>query len=258
MPANAKKIKSEWDGNKNESSPNFSFNKAISGYLVPKYDLNCYAERLKDTLENNFMSSKCRSFAVSQFRLEIQANRYLDLFKELLNNKPFRKKTSSNVPVIFPEIYNSFSSYIYEAIIDNQNYLEQLQNDMSYKDEIQNTCMKWIESLLFDAQNSFLLNQSIKKVAIFGTQKIANYLHKYLLRNEIEIMCFLDNNKSIQNSKLNNITIYSPNWLTENYDEIDAVILSIEGKHDVEIKKQISCLINNKKPIFSWKEIFNT
>ncbi len=122
--------------------------------------------------------------------------------------------------------------------------------------DINKTYYKWIKSVVKDKTgiSRVLVKLNIRRIAIFGSRILAYLLLRDMERNNIEVCTFLDNNSSRQGQRLGGVIINSPTWLIDN--DVDAVIISIEGKHDQEIYNQL-VQQNNKLAgnIFSWKAL---
>lgn len=116
---------------------------------------------------------------------------------------------------------------------------------------------RWLESLLLLKMplSNTLVKRGINKVALFGTMEIALCVLEDMNQSDIEVLAFLDNNSSREGITMRGVTIFPPNWLQNNSEKIDAIILSIEGNYENEIKNQISSLISYPIPVFSWKEL---
>jgi glycosyltransferase involved in cell wall biosynthesis len=95
----------------------------------------------------------------------------------------------------------------------------------------------------------------IRRTAIFGTQTIAMYLWRDLTKEKIEIVRFIDNDRKKQGQKIHDIEVVSSEWSSENKQDFDAVILSIEGDHDVKVKENLRQLIGDSIPVMSWKDL---
>ena len=116
---------------------------------------------------------------------------------------------------------------------------------------------KWLQvSLLNKSSITEILKQDrINNVAVFGTKEIGLYLLEDLKQQGINVICFLDNNEALHNQKIEDIRINSPQWLLTNSEEVDAVIISVEGIHSIKIKKQVDKFVKGQIPVFTWKEL---
>ncbi|MGE5558186.1 MAG: glycosyltransferase [Bacillota bacterium] len=95
-----------------------------NGYLAPLKDTRKFAERIADALRSGSLRASCRGFAEQNYRLEIQAHNYRDLFFEL--NRKLKKPTvATDVPVIFPEVAGAMGDYICQASVETQIELVQ-------------------------------------------------------------------------------------------------------------------------------------
>jgi glycosyltransferase involved in cell wall biosynthesis len=107
--------------------------------------------------------------------------------------------------------------------------------------------------LLYDNMRigDYLLTKNIKKVAIFGTLNCAYFLLKDMQLSGVEVVCFLDNAQKFKFS--HGIPVY-PSRFAETM-EIDAILLSIEGDHDVKIRKALQDKLPESISVYTWKEI---
>jgi glycosyltransferase involved in cell wall biosynthesis len=227
-----------------------------NGFLVPLHDARSFAERLIDVLQGKSMSEECRRYALDHFALNVQATEYRDLFQEVIKEKKVWSITS-NIPVIFPEAAQVLMPYVCEAAIEAQVEHNKLEDDLQIQKQIKNYYICWLEKILNEKEgiSGVLKKYSIKSVAIFGTKTIAKYLLLDLTKGGLKVKCFLDNRCELHYTKLNNIIINPLDWLKENYTEVDAIVISIEGNHDIDIKKEIDDLIERKRPVLSWKQL---
>jgi len=131
------------------------------------------------------------------------------------------------------------------------------ENGIIELQKVQGLYRNWLESLLLKGEgiSKTLHKYGVNNVAIFGTMKTALYLQKDLQDEEFSIVAFLDNNCNMHNAVIGGIAVYPTEWLRDNIDKIDAVILSIESSGDIEVKEQISKLIDDAVLILSWKEL---
>jgi glycosyltransferase involved in cell wall biosynthesis len=227
-----------------------------NGFLVPLHDTKTFAERLIDVLQGKSMSEECRKYALDHFALNVQATKYRDLFREVIKEKKVWSITN-NIPVIFPEAAQVLMSYACEAAIEAQVEHNKLEDDFQIQKQIKNYYISWLEKILNEKEgiSGVLKKYSIKSVAIFGTKTIAEYLLMDLTKGGIKVECFLDNSNELHYTKLNEKIVYPPNWLKENYELIEAIIITIEGNHDSKIKAEIYDLVDGKRPVFTWKEL---
>jgi glycosyltransferase involved in cell wall biosynthesis len=125
-------------------------------------------------------------------------------------------------------------------------------------DEINGLYKVWLESLLLRKKGitHCLHDYQVKNVAIYGTRKTALHLYEDLKRETFHIVCFLDNNQNMQGQCLAGLPIYPPEWICSNQAGLDAVISSIEGRHDLGIIGELNRMIDNHKPrVCSWKDL---
>lgn len=115
----------------------------------------------------------------------------------------------------------------------------------------------WLDILLLQGKgiSSTLDRQQISKVAIFGTRKTGMYLLKDLQKEGFDVQVFLDNNVNMQGAEFEGVKVVSPNWLKDNADCIDAVIVSIEKAYDEDVFIQLRKLVGDKLYMTSWKDL---
>jgi glycosyltransferase involved in cell wall biosynthesis len=132
-------------------------------------------------------------------------------------------------------------------------------NPILSETEIENNARyrMWFELLILSDRGitSPLKEKGVRKVAIFGTMKTAEYLYFDLKKSNIEVVCFIDNNKNIQGRLIKGIPIVSQDWLVLN-DMLDAVVVSIENARDMEICSILKGLVKTSTKVLSWKELF--
>jgi glycosyltransferase involved in cell wall biosynthesis len=229
-----------------------------NGFLSAMKDTKSFGERLAEVLKGDSMNEECRRYALEHFQLEIQASEYQSLFQEVCKEKKVNP-SHVNIPAVFPEMSQVFMPFICDTAIDMevQNRLDKTESDLNREYQINRCYESWLEKILINKNSAShaLIGLAIKSVAIFGTRKIAEYLLADLTRSGIKVECFLDNNPEVQNTKLMGVYVFSLEWLKQNYDTVDAIILSIKGEHDEEVKKQILQMLNYEKPVLSWKDL---
>ncbi|MBU1863544.1 MAG: hypothetical protein KKH94_07785 [Candidatus Omnitrophica bacterium] len=115
----------------------------------------------------------------------------------------------------------------------------------------------WNDNVYINRNLTHVLHPlSIQKVALVGTGANAIRLFQDLQREKIDVVTFLDSNVSLHDKKIEDAPINAFAWIEKNKREVDAVLLSIEGKHDLCIKDIIRELIEGEPLfIFSWKDL---
>jgi glycosyltransferase involved in cell wall biosynthesis len=115
----------------------------------------------------------------------------------------------------------------------------------------------WLDQLVINEKgiSNILHTQNVKNVAIFGTRKIGLYLYKDLVKENFNVVTFIDNNGYKQKEKIYDTDIFPSKWLIENKDKIDLVVTSIEGAHDTKIKNDIEKMIQGHAFVLSWKDL---
>ncbi|MDR6553589.1 glycosyltransferase family 2 protein [Paenibacillus qinlingensis] len=119
---------------------------------------------------------------------------------------------------------------------------------------------RWLESQLFDQKgiSYSLVNETVHKVAIFGTSDLALLMYKDLLNHGIETVIFLDNDSSRYHIEMNGVEVCAPSWLTDHVQEIDAIMLVFEGNHEEVVTKQIKELTNDREiKVISWRDLIH-
>lgn len=115
---------------------------------------------------------------------------------------------------------------------------------------------KWLEIILFDEKSIFesLKEQNVKNVVLFGSGEIALLLATELEKNNINILCFVDNDSDRWGIRMNQQIINSPQWIKENINQIDKIILSFEGNYEKEVMYQIFSMSGiDQDLVISWK-----
>ncbi|HUC92011.1 MAG TPA: glycosyltransferase family 2 protein [Paenibacillus sp.] len=117
----------------------------------------------------------------------------------------------------------------------------------------------WIENLLIQGHplTYRLPDLGIKQAAIFGSVKTAIYLHADLMKSGVQVKCFIDNDARRQSFMLKDLPIYSTEWLQENQEDIDAVLVSVEGEHAQTIADNLREVLRGDVHIYTWKQLFN-
>ncbi|MCK1986507.1 glycosyltransferase [Lysinibacillus fusiformis] len=117
---------------------------------------------------------------------------------------------------------------------------------------------KWIEKGLFEGKTigNLLVIKNIKRVVLWGTGELSLILFKELSTKGIDVLFYVDNDKEKHNLEMNNIPILSPEYLKMNNIEIDCIIMSFEGRHEVSVRKQIETYnLPKELLIYSWREL---
>ncbi|KUO74787.1 MAG: hypothetical protein APF77_11025 [Clostridia bacterium BRH_c25] len=115
----------------------------------------------------------------------------------------------------------------------------------------------WLDMLLLQGKgiSSSLDKRQISKVAIFGTRKTGICLLKDLKKEGFDVLTFLDNNVNMQGVEVEGIMVVSPDWLKDNSNCIDAVIVSIEKAYDEDVFIQLRELTGDRLYLTSWKDL---
>ncbi len=119
---------------------------------------------------------------------------------------------------------------------------------------------KWLEILLFKQRpiSSILKEIGVHDVVLFGTVEMSVYVLKDLQASGIQVHAFLDNNDKRHGIEMNHVPILPVEWLRQTEQQIDAVILSYEGNHDEDVKKQINQIVAPRQlRCLNWKEMIS-
>lgn len=92
-----------------------------NGFLVPEGDCTAFAKALGLVLDGgNGMRRFCREFAEKRFMLQKQAEKYADLYRELVKEKKCHAIKEKPVPAIFPTAGQYMMPYLAENIVGFQ------------------------------------------------------------------------------------------------------------------------------------------
>lgn len=155
--------------------------------------------------------------------------------------------------------YNNRQNTINEANKVLVSYFPEMQVNSKGNIDINILYRKWLELNLIHEKgiSNSLLQKGISNIAIFGAMKTGQYFLKDCLTfSKIQVLSFLDNNSALYSTTIHSVPINNPNWLKENGDKIDAIVLTVEGNYDEAIKNQLmECCGDKEIPIYSWKEM---
>jgi len=93
-----------------------------------------------------------------------------------------------------------------------------------------------------------------KTVAIFGSLRTALYLAYDCANAGVKVEAFIDNNPEIHGQSLNGIPIWGKDWLSECQSRLDAVLISVESREDLQIKRTLEADLVGL-PVYTWKEL---
>ncbi|MFC0271929.1 glycosyltransferase [Metabacillus herbersteinensis] len=115
----------------------------------------------------------------------------------------------------------------------------------------------WLEKLLLEDSGitKSLKKYKVRNVVIFGSMKTAIYLLKDLQKEKFHVVGFIDNNVHMQGKFIENVKVFSREWLTENQKTVDAVIMSIESKQGDKLISQLAKELDPHIVIMSWKQL---
>jgi glutaredoxin len=94
-------------------------------------------------------------------------------------------------------------------------------------------------------------------VAILGTLLNAFLIAADARRSGVEVVCFLDSNKSRWGKPFCGRKVRTPRWLRRHEAEVDAVILSSEQSRDEALVSMLRAHLpgGSQLPILSWKSL---
>ncbi len=125
--------------------------------------------------------------------------------------------------------------------------------------EIQNNALYrcWLESWVLRGRGitAALKNDGISNVVIFGTMKTACYLHQDLIKEGFHVKAFIDNNPHMQGKAIEGVRIVPSEWLHNNQDKVDAIIVSLENANDARVIEELKQAFGSGMRVVSWKEL---
>lgn len=134
-------------------------------------------------------------------------------------------------------------------ILFNGSLLRQIEEErlflteqILYKDVLISSINKridliWGIVLNQDKIREWVINNNIQKVAIFGTREMGRFFFLKLTELGVSTVYFIDNYKS--NDSMFNVPIIPQEKLRDIKNEIDSIILTIEGQHYKEVLESI-------------------
>lgn len=158
-----------------------------------------------------------------------------------------------------------FKTKEFKEVVTNKLYSLIINNDIFNKYDLD----RYYNSFLSDGRKlpesnlniteviNSLREKKITRVAVFGTKRVGLFLEQQLTSNGITVSCFLDNSKPKQGLTINNLTIESPQWLLDNMNNIDAIIVTVIGNHSKEVIKSLETLTDNSIKIISWDQLIS-
>ncbi|SFL45411.1 glycosyltransferase family 4 protein [Pelosinus propionicus] len=179
------------------------------------------------------VSDEALNYATNNFTLDIMGQQYYDLITRAINNQRVVDKSNNiNDERIIP--------FISGSPIESVEFYNR----------------QWVQGF---EQDCFITKKfNCKKVAIYGTLRNGLYFLFDLRNTGAEVMTFIDSNKELHGKSLNGISINGLRWLDDNYDTIDAVLISIESQEDEKVKEElIKKYARTGLAIYTWKELLN-
>lgn len=194
-------------------------------------------------------------------KLKIVAD--LDFMIKCFKNKDLKSAYFNRVLAEFNQggmstDYNNRQSVIREVemvITSHFPDVEILNND-----SIDVLYRKWFEiNLLYSkGLSEEIVKKGYSNILLFGAMKTGQYFLKDCEKftEEINVLCFVDNNPQLYKTQILGLDVHNPEWISDNYEMIDAIVITIEGNYEKEIQKQLSHILSSKPiPVISWKEL---
>jgi glycosyltransferase involved in cell wall biosynthesis len=103
--------------------------------------------------------------------------------------------------------------------------------------------------------SSILSRFKENRIIIFGSAFIAALLVIESNNHKLPILACIDSNLNRQNRKLLGTPIYSPEWMKNNIDANDVIIISSERDHEHYIETIIRQNLTQETTIISWKKL---
>ncbi|CAM3526991.1 glycosyltransferase [Marinicrinis lubricantis] len=194
----------------------------------------------------------------TSYRIAADFDLMIKLFKEYGTSMDYFPRTvalfqlggvSSNYRTRWKMLQES-ERIIHKHFIENVDLMStEFQNNALYRE--------WLEQWLVSGRGITrkIKDIGLRKAVVFGTLKTALYLLSDLRREEIETVCFIDNDVNKQGSYLEGVPIHGSEWLMENRDAYDVILLSVESTSDRIIMEQLRERLGAQTSIYSWKEL---
>lgn len=194
----------------------------------------------------------------------------LELHQQISNNQMSNYRLSEIITWLEKLVYsNRITKYFCEedfieiisdkliALINNNDIID--PNDLKYYYNSFLSMKKNLPENDIDMNKviRYLFSRRISNVAIFGTRRIGLFLHEKLSSSGVNVECFLDNSIQKQGKVLCNKTIESPQWLIENRGKVDAIIVSVIGKHSKEIVESLNNQTNGFIDVIDWNQLLS-
>jgi glycosyltransferase involved in cell wall biosynthesis len=117
---------------------------------------------------------------------------------------------------------------------------------------------RWLTHSIITQRNisSVLEKTGVQKVAVFGTLHLSDILVSALRNQGIIVPILLDNDSERQGYEINDLKIVSPEWLLQNPEQYNAVLIAIESDGDQAVKLQLEQMLKNeRKTVMTWKDL---
>lgn len=160
--------------------------------------------------------------------------------RNVIKDPAIIEKWKANIPA-FPSI-DDFAKQIYEL------YKETIQRD-NLKVKIDYSHLLMIEDREKIITNKLMMNyivpklitllkrDSIKKIAIFGCGKYGKKMMGLVMKNNVEVVCFIDNNPQLNGRNYRDIPIYPLEKALQNYEDTIDMILIVADQEEEMIKQ---------------------
>lgn len=125
-----------------------------------------------------------------------------------------------------------------------------------FDQEIKEYYKTWLDLLVFYDKKLgyYLLSNDFNKVAIMGASWLGIHLFTDFKSSGVETVCFLDNDQRLHKKQIKSINVIPPAEL--NLEEVDAIIIAIEGDNYKLAEKQLLEMVIGKNiSIITWREI---
>lgn len=203
----------------------------VNGLLCEYGDIKSMYERVHDTFNKPKMNrlTKAAIINAKQFTIENTATEWINSIE----------KISSRT-----------NMYDIEKVHNN------ILSVLSFAADFETRCakQKWLNNFFNkeDGNLALLRKSKIQNIVIFGTMHMSYFIYIDLLKQNFNIVGFIDNNKVLPAS-INHIPIYNETWLEDN-NLYDSIIISIESSSSSDVKKRLTEKLTEKN-IYVWKEL---
>ncbi|WP_313892563.1 glycosyltransferase family 4 protein [Psychrobacillus sp.] len=205
----------------------------INGLLCEYGKIESMYERVSDTFKNKQKMNELNKAAImnaKQYKIENTANEWI----KRIDKMPLKT-----------------IKYDTEKIQDN------ILGVLSFAADFETKCakQKWLNNFYNKEEGNLVVlrKREIRNVVIFGTMHMSYFIYIDLLKENYNVVGFIDNNKVLPAS-INHIPIYDETWLEKETSSYDSVIVSIESSSSKIVKQRLKENFPGKY-IFEWKEL---